>query len=55
MVNGKDQLRKKILAERKKLDKAQVDTLSNQITQTLIDSELYKQAKNIMTYVSYPN
>lgn len=52
-TDEKKQLRKKILNERKKLSKEEVNTLSEKIISYLIKMEEFKNSKTIMTYLSF--
>jgi len=52
-TDEKKQLRKKILNERKKLSKEEVNTLSEKIISYLIKIEEFKNSKTIMTYLSF--
>ena len=55
MVKTKSDIRKEILAQRKKLSSEEVTLLSEKIINNLVSTEEYELAKDILVYCSYNN
>ncbi|KNF09167.1 5-formyltetrahydrofolate cyclo-ligase [Gottschalkia purinilytica] len=51
----KNTLRKEILSQRKAMSLEEVNKKSDQVTDLLLSSEYYKNAKNIMAYIDFRN
>ncbi|WP_339061936.1 5-formyltetrahydrofolate cyclo-ligase [Tepidibacillus marianensis] len=54
MIHTKEEIRKELLSKRSAVPDPQVHSISTRIHEYLFESTIFYQAKQIMTYLSYP-